>query len=63
MEMNLTPDEARVFLGFIDATLKAKGIEALDAAAAFKAKIQKAAQEEQNEKTGSLLPPAASASS
>lgn len=50
MKIELTQDEVRVFLGFIDTTLKAKGIEALDAAWTFKYKIQQAAQQEQNEK-------------
>lgn len=50
MNVSFTPDQARVFMGFIDTTLKAKGIEALDAAWLFKSKIQEAAQAEQNEK-------------
>lgn len=59
MTIELTADQARVFMGFIDATLKVKGLEALDAAALFKLKIMQAEQEEKNEKTVPLSPSAA----
>lgn len=57
MKIEITPDEARVFIGFIDATLKSKGYEALKAAARFNALLEQAALEEQNEKTTQLQPP------
>lgn len=61
MKIDLTPDQARVFLGYIDTTLKARGIEALDSAWLFKSKIEQAAREEQNEqKISPFNPPAAS---
>ena len=56
MKIELTPDEARVLMGFIDTTLRAKGNEALDAAALFKLKLLKAEQEERNEKTPTVVP-------
>lgn len=51
MNVSFTPDQARVFMGFIDTTLKAKGIEALDAAWLFKSKIQESVKKEQDEQT------------
>lgn len=54
MKIELTPDEARVLMGFIDTTLRAKGVEALDAAALFKLKLLKAEQEENDAKAPPL---------
>lgn len=54
MNIELNPDEAKVFMAFIDITLKVKGSEALDSAALFKLKILKAEQEEKNGKTPPL---------
>jgi len=60
MTIQITHDEGRIWLGFIDTTLKARGIEALDAAWAFKCKIQQAAQKEADEqKISPFNPPAA----
>lgn len=59
MKIELTPDESRVLMSFIDITLKVKGTEALDAAALFKLKILQAEQEEKNEKITNLGPPVA----
>lgn len=50
MNIPLNDDEARVWLGFIDITLKSRGIEALDAAFTFKMKIVQAQKAEQDEK-------------
>lgn len=50
MKIEFSQEEAKVFMAFIDIALRAKGGEALDAAALFKLKILKADQEEKNEK-------------
>lgn len=54
MKISLTTDEAKVFMAFVDIALRAKGSEALDAAALFKLKILQAEQDEKNEKTPPL---------
>jgi hypothetical protein len=57
LKIILTTDEARVFLAFIDIALRAKGSEALDAAALFKLKILQAEEAENREKSPPQVPP------